>query len=94
MRYKPGDHVIIRSDLRRGVRYYAEDNSVYTMATSTMVDMRGSTVTIEGITHNRYVICEGGFYWTDDMFDGVATEEEQIKISESEKKAICSFLEV
>ena len=59
-----------------------------------MVGMRGSIVTIKGITHNRYIICEGGFYWTDDMFDGVATEEEQIKISELEKKAICSFLEV
>ncbi len=94
MKYKPGDRVIVRSDLHQGVRYYAEDNSVYAVATASMVSMRGRTVRIRYITQHRYTIYENTFYWTDDMFDGAVIEEERIEISESEKKAICSFLEV
>lgn len=94
MKYKSGDRVIVRSDLHKGVRYYAEDHSVYSVATPSMVSMRGRTVTIMCVAQHRYIIFGSPFYWTDDMFDGAVIEEEQIEISESEKKAICSFLEV
>lgn len=94
MKYKPGDKVVVRDDLRLGVRYYSKDGGAYSVATPTMIRMRGKVATIKEITYHRYFIYESGFYWTDDMFDGIAMEEEQVKISESEKKAICSFLEV
>lgn len=94
MKYKPGDQVIVRSDLHQGVCYCAEDSSVHAVAVSSMVNLRGRTVTIRQIIQHRYLIYGSTLYWTDDMFDGAVIEEEQIEISESEKKAICSFLEV
>ena len=93
MKYKPGDQVIVRSDLRNGACYCAEDGSAHTVAIPSMLSLRGRTVTIRQIIQHRYLIYGSTLYWTDGMFDGAVIEEEQIKISESEKKAICSFLE-
>lgn len=78
MKYKVGDKVVVREDLRRNREYSMEsdiDNS--NTATDEMVKLRGKVVTITDVSENgQYVINnqEGrfSFLWTDEMFKGVA----------------------
>lgn len=77
MKYKIGDKIVVREDLRRNREYSMEsdiDNS--NTAIDEMVKLRGKVVTITDISGNgQYVINnqEGrfSFLWTDEMFKGV-----------------------
>ena len=82
-RYLPGDRVIIRPDLE--YRTYSMSNGKDAIiATSSMVNLAGKTVTISLVDvctfkPNRpimYRIKECGGFWTDEMFIGRANEHE------------------
>ena len=80
MKYKVGDKVRIRRDLRIHT-YYGD-----CMFVSEMNDYKGSVVTISKVFPTYYCIEEdiGTWIWTDEMFEGLAddelTAEEAIKI--------------
>lgn len=80
MKYKVGDKVRVRRDLRISTNY-----GDYTFV-SGMDDYKGSVVTISDVFSNVYYIKEdkGKWGWTDGLFEGLAedelTAEEAIKI--------------
>ena len=80
MKYKVGDKVRVISILKAGEKYGDK------MFTKCMEKYRGEVVTISKVYCNRYCIKEDyeGWYWTDEMFKGLAedelTAEEAIKI--------------
>lgn len=80
MKYKVGDKVRVRRDLRIGTNY-----GDY-MFVSGMDDYKGSVVTISDVFSNVYYIKEdkGKWGWTDELLEGLAedelTAEEAIKI--------------
>lgn len=88
MKYKVGDKVRVRRDLRISTNY-----GDY-MFVSGMDDYKGSVVTISDVFSNVYYIKEdkGKWGWTDELFEGLAedelTAEEAIKI----QAEICSSL--
>lgn len=65
MKYKAGDKVKVRNDLKGGdcygTEYFNEDMEKY----------KGQTVTIEAVRSDVYYIQEDEetFYWTDEMFE-------------------------
>ena len=74
-KFKVGDKVMVRSDLNENGRYYSEDYETWGDCVGDMIDLRGKTVTIKEVGRTgKYVIFEGGYSWTDDMFSGLATE--------------------
>ena len=78
MKYKIGDKVVVREDLRRNREYSMEsdiDNS--NTAIDEMMKLRGKVVTVTDVNKNgQYVINNQkgrfSFLWTDEMFKGVA----------------------
>ena len=80
MKYKVGDKVRVISILKAGEKYGDKK------FTKCMEKYRGEGVTISKVYCNRYCIKEDyeGWYWTDEMFEGLAedelTAEEAIKI--------------
>jgi hypothetical protein len=80
MKYKVGDKVRVISILKAGEKYGDKK------FTKCMEKYRGEVVTISKVYCNRYCIKEDyeGWYWTDEMFEGLAedelTAEEAIKI--------------
>lgn len=69
-KYKVGDKVRVRSDLKTGKKY----GSMW--FTETMKKYVGTVVTIKDFTGISYAMKEGGpAYWTDEMFEGLAEEE-------------------
>lgn len=69
MKYKVGDKVRVRKDLKQGEKYAA----MY--FTEEMRDARGSVLTIESLTPCSYTVKETyPPYWTDEMFEGLAEE--------------------
>ena len=78
MKYKVGDRVRIRRDLNKDLsndKYYVEEE---------MISKAGRVVTISDVYDDAYRIYEFRFWWTDEMFEGLAeddmTAEEAIKI--------------
>lgn len=80
MKYKVGDKVRVISSLKAGEKYGDKK------FTKCMEKYRDEVVTISKVYCNRYCIKEDyeGWYWTDEMFEGLAedelTAEEAIKI--------------
>lgn len=80
MKYKVGDKVRVRRDL--------EENGQYGKygANRNMAELHGSIVEIKKVENEeqRYEINDNLYYWTDEMFEGLAEEEltaeEAIKI--------------
>lgn len=71
MKYKVGDKVKIREDLKSGKNY----GKVY--CNDSMPDMAGKIVTIQGIYDTRekiYNIEEMGYRWSEKMFEGKAED--------------------
>lgn len=71
-KYKAGDRVKVREDLKEGRLYRMElpvhDSNV---ATYQMEKLRGKEVTIERVTeYNEYRIYGSNYNWTDGMFEG------------------------
>ena len=71
MKYKFGDKVRVRRDLRISTNY-----GDY-MFVSGMDDYKGNVVTISEVYQTYYCIEEdiGTWIWTDEMFDGLVGEE-------------------
>lgn len=80
MKYKVGDKVRIRSDLKENTRYGGE------IFARDMAEYLGKTVEIIKVLDDVYCIkgTEREWHWTDEMFEGLAEEEltaeEAIKI--------------
>ena len=76
MKYKVGDRVKVRKDLKAG-KPYKQDGEEYAkcMVVPTMAALAGKVVTIAPSIHpDRYRVDGSPFSWTDDMFEGLATE--------------------
>jgi hypothetical protein len=70
-RYKPGDRVVVRPDLRGGVLYKMLDSSGESNdATEEMIELADKVVTIVA-TNGQYRIYGSSFNWTDEMFLGL-----------------------
>ena len=71
MKYKFGDKVRVRRDLKNDVSY----GSWCTV--EEMMDYKGNAVTISEVHPNFYRIeeYEGGWDWTDEMFEGLVEDE-------------------
>lgn len=69
MKYKVGDKVRVRKDLKVD-KCYGDDRFI-----SEMKKYLGKTVTISCIVGNKYYIAEDGeeWYWTDEMFEDTLT---------------------
>lgn len=79
MKYKVGDKVRVRKDLKEGQRYYMADKKVHNCAVNAMKGLKGRVVTISGKTpggqyHVKECPCGifGEYCWTDEMFEPVA----------------------
>lgn len=70
MKYKVGDKVKVRSDLRVG-KDYGEHVFVHDM-----FKFEGKIVTIESVRERGYRIEEDPYWWTDEMFEPVEEIEE------------------
>lgn len=95
MKYKVGDKVRVISILKAGEKYGDKK------FTKCMEKYRGEVVTISKVYCNRYCIKEDyeGWYWTDEMFKGLAedelTAEEAIKIqAEMCRSIMCKDCEI
>lgn len=76
-KYKVGDKVRVRSDLKLGKHYLMEDEETGDSFVKPMDNLLGKVVTIKEITdRQKYRIEEMGFNWTDKMFEGLAEEPE------------------
>lgn len=72
MKYKVGDKVRVRYDLKLNTRYYNENSDCFDVATILMIPFAGKIVTIKSVDDfEKYHICEDKYYfsWTDDMFN-------------------------
>lgn len=77
MKFKVGDKVRVRKDLKEGQRYYMEDKNVCNAFVRPMNRLKGRVVTISKILGSQYVVeecplgvfCE--YFWTDEMFEPV-----------------------
>ena len=71
MKYKVGDKVRVRRDLETYKQYGKYG------ANSNMAELRGSIVEIKKVENEkqRYEINDNLYYWTDEMFEGLADEE-------------------
>lgn len=72
MKYKPGDTVLIRSDLVCHGRYYMEnDSSISNTVVEEMFPLCGTYATISSIVSGQYLLVESEeyFLWTDGMFE-------------------------
>lgn len=77
MRYKVGDKVRVRSDLKVSKEYGGM------IFSDVMSQHCGETVTISQVSYDHYRIVEYGCYWTDEMFEPVEEEltaEEAIRL--------------
>ena len=65
MKYKVGDKVKVRSDLKEGEL----ESGMF--VTRNMAELAGKTLTISDLSYNgtRYDIKESGGFWTDEMFE-------------------------
>ena len=82
-KYKVGDKVRVRSDLKEDTRYYMEKSDIGNIVNRQMLDLAGATVTIQNITsRGKYHIEESIWTWTDEMFEGLADETTDITTKE------------
>lgn len=70
MKYKVGDKVRIRRDLNENM-----GDDKYGV-TEEMANKAGSVVTILSVYDDSYGIVESGWYWTDEMLEGLVVEDE------------------
>jgi hypothetical protein len=88
-KFKVGDKVRIRKDLKEG-RYYSEDGKKFDYANDRMARLAGEVVTIKSMfSENSYLIEEFDWSWVDGMFEGLASEVEKVK--EKPKAEVVDF---
>ena len=81
MKYKVGDRVKVRSDLKNGERYYDDTVDVHDSFVGTMKELLGKIVTIKAICNDKYTLKEdpNKWVWTDEMFEGLAEGGMEVK---------------
>jgi hypothetical protein len=67
-KYKAGDKVRVRSDLKVGNKYYMSDGKYQDSVTEQMYEMAGKEATIQHV-FEKYKIIGYGQNWTDGMFE-------------------------
>ena len=102
MKFKVGDKVRVRGDLKNGERYHMASKKISEVAMGPMVDLKGQIVTISGITSSgMYTVKEcllsdasTRYRWTDEMFEPVAeTCDKKIVITADGTKTIARLYE-
>jgi hypothetical protein len=81
-KYKFGDKVKVRSDLKVGNYDSHDEAGLY--CNLDMLDFSGKTLTILSASDDfgDYVVEENGWLWCDAMFEGLATEEDNLEEDE------------
>lgn len=101
MKYKIGDKVRVRKDLKEGQRYYMADKKVHNCVVNAMEGLKGQVVTISektpgGQYHVKECPCGifGEYCWTDEMFESVAEAcDKKIIITTDGAKTIARLYE-
>ena len=75
MRFKVGDKVRVRKDLKVGNRYYMDDKKEDIGFVFGMKEFLGKIVTISGFCCGMYDIKESNHSWTDEMFEPVCNNK-------------------
>lgn len=85
MKYKVGDRVRIREDLKVGLYKRETGNDLNVSPQMTL--LRGQIVTINKVDdfYGTYRLCEYGYYWTADMFDSNYNENKIFEENEWER---------
>lgn len=83
-KYKRGDVVYVRQDLKLNTNYHMEhDRSISDVATGEMFRLVGQPVTIQRVmSAGKYAIVEMGYNWTDEMFEDSEPEITPINADE------------
>ena len=84
MKYKIGDKVRVRDDLRLEEVYKMDNGTDYDSVVFEMLKLKGKEATILTYTDsNKYLISEDGgcWTWTDEMFSGLAVSRPKIVIT-------------
>lgn len=84
MKYKIGDKVRVRDDLRLEEVYKMDNGTDYDSVVFEMLKLKGKEATILTYTDsNKYLISEDGgcWSWTDEMFSGLAVSRPKIVIT-------------
>jgi hypothetical protein len=76
-KYKVGDRVRVRKDLTTNKSYKMMDSSSGYVAVGSMFKFVGKDVTISKVFGDYYHIEENNLKWTDEMFEGLASECEE-----------------
>jgi hypothetical protein len=73
-KYKVGDEVVIRKDLKCGVGYKMRGRQCGTYICSRMLEFCGKTAIITHACDDHYRLQGEGWWWADEMFAGLASE--------------------
>lgn len=85
-KYKVGDKVVVREDLRTDVpKYYMADKSDHNCVVDEMLKYRGNTLTIKVASAGGYRLEEDNecWTWTDEMFSEPKNKMEVVEVGES-----------
>lgn len=75
MKYKVGDKVKVREDLKLGEMYSMDSSEERNSVVEEMLEQKGRIVTIEDVGW-QYSIEEDSWGWTDGMFEGLVEGDE------------------
>lgn len=96
MKYKIGDKVRVRDDLRLGEVYKMDNSTDYDSVVFEMLKLKGKEATILTYTDSsKYLISEDGGCrnWTDEMFSGLATSLPKVVITTDGKTTTAKMYE-
>ena len=96
MKYKIGDKVRVRDDLRLEEVYKMDNGTDYDSVVFEMLKFKGKEATISTYTDsNKYLISEDGdcWNWTDEMFSGLAFSRPKIVITTDGKTTTAKMYE-
>ena len=91
MKFKEGDKVRVRKDLKFGKRYYMDDHTAHNVAMVEMVSLAGKVVTIQCENcGGQYRVKEdkNHYSWVDEMFEDVAKHEPIVIYQKDEKTVV------
>lgn len=96
MKYKIGDKVRVRDDLRLEEVYKMDNGTDYDSVVFEMLKLKGKEATILTYTDsNKYLISEDGgcWNWTDEMFSGLVTSFPKVVITTDGKTTTAKMYE-
>ena len=96
MKYKIGDKVRVKDNLKVGKIYFMSNTTEFDSVEQEMLKFKGKEVTISSCTDSeKYYIKEddGKWSWTDEMFSGLATSLPKIVITTDGKTTTAKMYE-